>query len=371
MPRFSLIVPCFRVQGFLRECLDSVLEQSFRDIEVIAVDDRSPDGSGAILDEYAARDPRVRVLHLPENVGLGRARNAGLPYATGDYLLFLDSDDTLTAGALGAIADRLAEAGDPDVLVFDYARTYWWGGTRRNALAEQGEGRPRLPRPEPGLPPEVRRHLPADHPHQEGQQQEADRQPEVHQEDEPDQEQDGQRVAERGGQGGLDRLPDGIDLLGDDPVQPESDDSAGEQPAAPPADESTVVHLPNGETVTAANPQLAAVITAAVAGTPISEAFRQQGITIPPPGTAVPHPVEPAKVIPGDIGVLTDRHALALGNGKAVFNNQIQPIASVTGPSFLGWEHPPQPGARAAAEPSNQPTPTRPAVTAGPPAIGE
>jgi glycosyltransferase involved in cell wall biosynthesis/CDP-glycerol glycerophosphotransferase (TagB/SpsB family) len=144
VPRFSVIVPCFKVQGFLRECLDSVLEQSFQDIEVIAVDDRSPDGCGAILDEYAARDPRVKVLHLPENVGLGRARNAGLPHATGDYLLFLDSDDTLTPGALGAVADRLAETGDPDVLVFDYARTYWWGGMRRNVLAEvladAGEG---------------------------------------------------------------------------------------------------------------------------------------------------------------------------------------------------------------------------------------
>ncbi|MEU1703791.1 CDP-glycerol glycerophosphotransferase family protein [Streptomyces sp. NPDC005706] len=135
MPRFSLIVPCYKVQGFLRECLDSVLRQSFADFELIAVDDRSPDGCGAILDEYAARDPRVKVLHLPENAGLGRARNAGLPHATGDYLFFLDSDDTLTPGALGAMADRLAEAGDPDVLVFDYARTYWWGGTRRNALA--------------------------------------------------------------------------------------------------------------------------------------------------------------------------------------------------------------------------------------------
>ncbi|MGY1431033.1 bifunctional glycosyltransferase/CDP-glycerol:glycerophosphate glycerophosphotransferase [Streptomyces sp. MN12] len=136
MPRFSVIVPCFKVQGFLRECLDSVLDQSFRDIEVIAVDDCSPDGCGAILDEYAALDERVRVLHLEENVGLGRARNAGLPLATGDYLFFLDSDDTLTPGALRAMADRLAEAKDPDVLVFDYARTYWWGGTRRNVLAQ-------------------------------------------------------------------------------------------------------------------------------------------------------------------------------------------------------------------------------------------
>ncbi|MET7698986.1 CDP-glycerol glycerophosphotransferase family protein [Streptomyces sp. NPDC005485] len=144
MPRFSIIVPVFKVQGFLRECLDSVLEQSFTDIEVIAVNDCSPDGCGAILDAYAARDPRVRVLHLPENVGLGGARNAGMPYATGDFLFFLDSDDTLTPGALRAMADRLAETSDPDVLVFDYARTYWWGGTRRNVLArvlaEAGDG---------------------------------------------------------------------------------------------------------------------------------------------------------------------------------------------------------------------------------------
>ncbi|WP_328669414.1 bifunctional glycosyltransferase/CDP-glycerol:glycerophosphate glycerophosphotransferase [Streptomyces sp. NBC_00328] len=135
MPRFSVIVPVFKVQGFLRECLDSVLEQSYPDLEVIAVDDCSPDGCGAILDEYAERDPRVRVLHLPENVGLGRARNAGMPLAGGDYLLFLDSDDTLTPGALRAVADRLDETAGPDVLVFDYARTYWWGGTRRNVLA--------------------------------------------------------------------------------------------------------------------------------------------------------------------------------------------------------------------------------------------
>ncbi|MEU3098203.1 CDP-glycerol glycerophosphotransferase family protein [Streptomyces sp. NPDC006967] len=144
MPRFSVIVPVHKVQAYLHACLDSVLGQSYRDIEVIAVDDRSPDGCGAILDAYAARDERVRVLHLPENVGLGRARNAGMPLATGDHLLFLDSDDTLTPGALRALADRLDETGDPDVLVFDYARTYWWGGTRRNALArvlaENGDG---------------------------------------------------------------------------------------------------------------------------------------------------------------------------------------------------------------------------------------
>ncbi|MFI2427399.1 CDP-glycerol glycerophosphotransferase family protein [Streptomyces sp. NPDC018955] len=135
MPRFSVIVPVHRVRGYLHACLDSVLGQSYRDLEVIAVDDRSPDDCGAVLDAYAARDERVRVVHLPENVGLGRARNAGMEHATGDYLFFLDGDDTLAPGALRATADRLDETGDPDVLVFDYARTHWWGGTRRNTLA--------------------------------------------------------------------------------------------------------------------------------------------------------------------------------------------------------------------------------------------
>ena len=127
MPRFSIIVPVFKVQGYLRECLDSVLGQSYPGFEVIAVDDRSPDGCGAILDEYAARDERVRVLHLPENVGLGRARNAGLAQARGDYVLFLDSDDLYTPGLLAAVADRLKSAEDPDILVFDHIRTHWWG----------------------------------------------------------------------------------------------------------------------------------------------------------------------------------------------------------------------------------------------------
>ena len=135
MPRFSVIVPVFKVQGYLRECLDSVLSQSYADFEVIAVDDRSPDGCGAILDQYAERDARVRVLHLPENVGLGRARNAGLEQASGDYVLFLDSDDFYTPGLLAAVAERLKSAEDPDILVFDHVRTHWWGRGGRSKAA--------------------------------------------------------------------------------------------------------------------------------------------------------------------------------------------------------------------------------------------
>lgn len=167
------------------------------------------------------------------------------------------------------------------------------------------------------------------------------------------------------------------DRFGDAAVEPDrrpfADDTATEQPDdeaedAPerPDDQQTAVHLPDGETVIAASPELAAVITAAVAGTPISEAFAQQGITIPAPGSPVTDPVEPDRLVAGDIAIFTDRHALALGNGKAVFNDQIQPIPSVTGPGFLGWEHPPGPGTTTASITSDAPTPTRPAVTAGP-----
>ncbi len=135
MPRFSVIVPVYQVQEYLAECLDSVLSQSCPDFELIAVDDHSPDGCGAMLDEAAARDERVRVLHLPANVGLGRARNAGLAVATGDYVIFLDSDDTLTPGLLDAVESRLGACEDPDILVYDYARTYGDGRVVRSNSA--------------------------------------------------------------------------------------------------------------------------------------------------------------------------------------------------------------------------------------------
>ncbi|MEU1627393.1 bifunctional glycosyltransferase family 2 protein/CDP-glycerol:glycerophosphate glycerophosphotransferase [Streptomyces sp. NPDC020096] len=135
MTRFSVIVPAYQVQAYLSECLESVLAQGYRDFEVIAIDDHSPDASGEIIDEFAARDPRVTAVHLPRNMGLGPARNAAMARASGDYLLFLDGDDTFAPGALQAIADRLRHTGDPDVLVYDYDRTYWTGEARRNALS--------------------------------------------------------------------------------------------------------------------------------------------------------------------------------------------------------------------------------------------
>lgn len=131
MPRFSIIVPAHQVQAYLPECLESVLTQSFTDLEIIAVDDGSPPDCGELLADTAAVDSRMTVIRLPRHSGPGSARNAGLSYARGDYVLFLDSDDTLTPGTLQAIAGRLAETGEPDVVLFDHMRTLWHGGTDR------------------------------------------------------------------------------------------------------------------------------------------------------------------------------------------------------------------------------------------------
>lgn len=151
--------------------------------------------------------------------------------------------------------------------------------------------------------------------------------------------------------------------------EPGAQDADATKDAPADGDESpppgpTPVTLPDGETVTAASPQLAAAIKAAVGGVAIPDAFQQQGITIPPPGTAVTEPIDAAHVAPADIGMFVDRHALALGPGKALLDGQIQDIATVSGPSFLGWEHPPASAAAVTAPVKpDTPTPTRPATS--------
>jgi len=92
MSQISIIVPVYNVENYIHRCVDSILSQTFRDFELILIDDGSPDGCGAICDEYAAKDCRVRVIHK-ENGGLSSARNAGMEIARGKYFLFCDSDD--------------------------------------------------------------------------------------------------------------------------------------------------------------------------------------------------------------------------------------------------------------------------------------
>ena len=91
-PLISVIVPIYKVEPYLRRCLDSLLAQTYTNLEIIAVDDGSPDSCGAIADEYAEKDARIRVIHR-KNGGLSAARNSGLEIAAGDYIGFVDSDD--------------------------------------------------------------------------------------------------------------------------------------------------------------------------------------------------------------------------------------------------------------------------------------
>lgn len=100
----SVIIPVYNVEDRLPRCVDSVLGQTLRDLEVILVDDGSPDGCGAICDEYAAKDSRVRVIHKA-NGGLSSARNAGLDASRGEYVAFVDGDDWLDADMLQLLLD--------------------------------------------------------------------------------------------------------------------------------------------------------------------------------------------------------------------------------------------------------------------------
>ena len=107
-PLISVIVPIYKTEAYLHQCVDSILGQTFSDFEVILVDDGSPDGCPAICDEYAAKDPRVRVVHK-QNGGLVSARKAGLAECTGEYVMNVDSDDYIAPDLLEKVAKVLAE----------------------------------------------------------------------------------------------------------------------------------------------------------------------------------------------------------------------------------------------------------------------
>jgi CDP-glycerol glycerophosphotransferase len=106
----SAVVPAYDVAGYLEECLAGVLAQDHPRLEVVVVDDGSTDGTGPLADRVAAADDRVRVVHTP-NRGLGAARNEGVRHATGDLLVFADSDDVVPPGAYAAMVRRLADTG--------------------------------------------------------------------------------------------------------------------------------------------------------------------------------------------------------------------------------------------------------------------
>ena len=119
-PAVSIIVPVYNAEGALRRCIESILRQSCADFELLLVDDGSRDSSGAICDEYAAKDARVRVFHK-ENGGVSAARNLALDHAQGKYIQFLDSDDWVVPDAT-LLFLRAAEEHEADMVISDFYR---------------------------------------------------------------------------------------------------------------------------------------------------------------------------------------------------------------------------------------------------------
>jgi glycosyltransferase involved in cell wall biosynthesis len=119
----SVIIPVYNVEKYLRQCLDSVVNQTYSDIEIICIDDASTDSSFDILKEYEHADKRIILLKNTKNIGLGLTRNRGMEIAKGDYIHFLDSDDWLELDAYEKMVNKLKSLDfEPDLLFFEYKK---------------------------------------------------------------------------------------------------------------------------------------------------------------------------------------------------------------------------------------------------------
>ena len=118
MPKISVIIPVYNVEKYLRECLDSVINQTLKDIEIICINDGSTDGSIKILEEFAQKDSRIIVINQ-ENQGQGTARNKGIDIASGEYIAFLDPDDFIDLDTFEVVYNRFKET-NVDIVQFDY-----------------------------------------------------------------------------------------------------------------------------------------------------------------------------------------------------------------------------------------------------------
>lgn len=134
--KFSIIIPCYKVEQYLHQCVDSVLAQTYEDYEVILVDDGSPDNSPAICDEYGKKTDKVKVIHKP-NGGLSDARNAGLDVARGEFVLFLDSDDWWDDKEALRKIDTCIKKSGADIIIF---------GMKKYFSLEKSYGDVRIPK---------------------------------------------------------------------------------------------------------------------------------------------------------------------------------------------------------------------------------
>lgn len=122
MPKVSIIVPVYNVERYLRQCLDSLVDQTYQNIEIICVDDGSTDASSEILTEYALKNSKVRVIRQ-ENSGLSAARNVGFSFATGDYVMYVDSDDWIDVCTCEKAVFK-AEEHAADLVMWPYIREF-------------------------------------------------------------------------------------------------------------------------------------------------------------------------------------------------------------------------------------------------------
>ncbi len=120
--KFSVIVPVYNVEKYLNECIDSIINQTYKNLELILVDDGSTDNSGVICDDYSAKDNRIKVVHK-SNGGISSARNCGINNATGDYLIFVDSDDYWNDMDFLKTISAIIESKHSDVVLFNYKKS--------------------------------------------------------------------------------------------------------------------------------------------------------------------------------------------------------------------------------------------------------
>ena len=131
-PLVSVIIPVYNVEAYLPECLESVVNQTYTNLEIVLVDDGSPDRCGLICDEYASRDKRIKVIHRL-NGGLSAARNSGLEIASGDFICFLDSDDWMDKETIGGYMKLFREYPELDLIE---SEVYF---TREGSVSNVGE----------------------------------------------------------------------------------------------------------------------------------------------------------------------------------------------------------------------------------------
>ena len=122
MSKISIIVPVYEVEAYLERCIQSIMNQTYHEIEILLIDDGSSDNSGIICDTYALKDNRIRVTHKT-NGGQADARNVGIDLATGDYIVFVDSDDYIHPEMCKCLLKNL-QAGDADIAVCSFKMTY-------------------------------------------------------------------------------------------------------------------------------------------------------------------------------------------------------------------------------------------------------